>query len=698
MVCPLFQKLPNMEVHNRIDEEDRTAENITRAEAKTMMNEGKSLWRRFDRSSTKKKRTKAIEGLEKFEQKTGISTEKHRFELEKYGEDPNFVSKKLERIKAAGTKHYKSLLDNSGAFDAEGEFGRNLQKEKLELVAYFSKLDLSEGDRHSNMIDVICNIDEMLKPKKKFMERYKKQTPYVKELFDKAMPRLALVGSKEALLDEVIEVVGGMEDQPEAVQKTFKTRSEKVTDPDKLARIKEEVTKEYKQLEGEYTKMLFKNMKYFGGEMQDTSAGKMTTTAKEFREWFQKRPSIADMKSNLKKLPQYINERKRLYEKRDKILENATDADRKHFENITNKMRRHELENYLKETLEPEIQRNNTLTATYDGEMIVARECGIDLYNGLERAQKKARFKTFPPEKQKVLLEAEKLEIADRRATVKEYMDLPEKFKNEGAFMQASSVTRLHMLDEAKKRYAKSKEASPFDIDTTSELDDEEIQTLSEGIDSSTGERIIKAAMKAQEQDSAMKALNLQMMTWNRVRRNIKEAEFKDQTQEERFDKDLAKWTRKPQDLDDVKQTSNRRMKGKVEFHKAAKQLYNKGFVTYSSGQMHERQDITDQDLERGNTNILEKHKRAKYATDIYFAHADGREPDSPMMMFQRVADKTLNKFIPIMLEEIAMQMGMSKIDALGFIKSNKAKANARNFMERKGYVDEELMDFKKAA
>ncbi len=61
-----------MEVHNRIDEDDRSADTITRAEAKKMMSEGKSLWSRFDRTATKQKRGKAIEGLEKFEAKTGL--------------------------------------------------------------------------------------------------------------------------------------------------------------------------------------------------------------------------------------------------------------------------------------------------------------------------------------------------------------------------------------------------------------------------------------------------------------------------------------------------------------------------------------------------------------------------------------------------------------------------------------------------
>ncbi len=548
------------------------------------------------------------------------------------------------------------------------------------------------------MIDVLCNLDEMIKPKLAFMKRYRKQTDYVKELYNKAMPRLGLVGSKEALLDEVIDVVGGLEDQPEAVQRTFKKRGEKITDPDKLEKLKKQVIEEYKKLSGQYTKMLFDNMQYFGGEMEKTDAGKMTTTAKEFMEWFLDRPSIADMKKNLKKLPKYINDRKRLYEKRDDILQNATKADRKHFESITRKMRRHELDKYIKETLEPAVQKNNLLTATYDGEMITANEGNVSLYNGLERAQKRARFATLSIEEQQVMLKVERMEIADRRATVKEYMDLPDKFRNDGAFMQATSITRLHMLEEAKKRHQKAQDASPFDIDVTSAMDDDEIKTLSEGIDSTAGERMVKAALKAQEQENAMKALNLQMMTWNRVRRNIKEAEFKDQTQEERFDKDLAKWTRKPEDLDDVKQTSNRRMKTKIDFHHTARKLYDKGFITYSSGQMRERQDVTDKDLERGNTNILEKHKRAKYATDFHFSHADGREPDSPMEMFQRVAEKTLDKFMPLIMEEMAAQLGMSRTNAMGFIKSNKAAENVKDFMAKKGYVDEELMDYRAAA
>jgi hypothetical protein len=673
------------------EHEERSAEAPTLADGKEMMAQGKSLWSRVDFESTRKKRTKAIEALERYQQKTGISTEKHIHELEKYGEKSGLVNGKLNKIEKGATNWYKKLLTQSGAFKAEGKLGKLLAEEKNDLVKYFSKLDLAEGDEHSNKVDVLCNIEDTIKPKRAFIERYRKQTPYVKHLFDKLMPTLSLVGSKEALLDKVLSSVGDMEDQPQAVQHAFKERTKNIKDPDKLNGVKTEVQAEFKKMESQYTSKLFKNMQYFGGKMEKTEIGDMTTTAKEFRKWFMERPSLANMKDGLKKLPKYIKERQRLHEKRDQILQDAKPADRKHFEKVTKLMRRHELEKYLKDTLEPAVQKDNLITAEYAGEVITAREGGADLFSAVERAQKNSRFRAANVEDQKAMLRVERMEIQARKTVVQEYMGLPENFRRDASFAQANAIARMQMLEDAKKRHEKSQNASPFEIDMDETLSDEDTRTLTAGLETGAGEALLSEALKDQEGEKIRRTIELQNMTWRRLKTNLKIADWKNQTQEERFDEDLARWTYKDKNVKKIEDTTSRRMKNKVEFHDAAKHLYNKGIVTYSSGQMRERQDVTDQDLLKGNESIAAAHTRAKYATDFHVSHADGRENKDPIKIFERVAEETMRKFIPQMLEDMAANMGMSRMQSLALINSKDAANNTLHFLQKRSVVDDEL-------
>ena len=415
-----------MEVASQTDYDEREAGKLSTADAGKLV-DGGNLWNKVDWESNRNKRNETIEGLKRLEKEVpDLSTAKHWQELEREG-DPSKVNSKIEKINAGSLTYYMRLLDQSGAFQAGGVFGEFLQEERDGLLKGFNKLDLSKGN--PSKIEVIRDIKDTLKPKKEFMEKYKKQTPFVKQLFDDALPTLGLrrskdgqiIGSKEELLDDIIEEVGKMEDEPPAIQKEFRKRSKgKALKPDQLKKLAKEIQEEWGKLNGKYTGEIFKNMNFFGGRTVETPEdGPMSLTASEFIGEFRELEDLATMKVWLKKLPNYIKDRQKLYAKRDKLLEQATTEDKARFEKITGKMRRHELKAYIADTLEPSIRSNNLMTAEFVGEIVTARGKGnMDLYNSFERAQKKVKFTAATLEQQKAMLTVERMEIGQRREVV----------------------------------------------------------------------------------------------------------------------------------------------------------------------------------------------------------------------------------------------------------------------------------------
>ena len=282
-------------------------------------------------------------------------------------------------------------------------------------------------------------------------------------------------------------------------------------------------------------------------------------------------------------------------------------------------------------------------------------------------------------------------------------MSLPPQYSNDAMFRSSHGVTRDQMLAEAESSYNKAQNADPFEMDDTEisgTLNDGQIRDMSEALKAESGKRMMKHLLGKQSAEESKKSLDVTRDAFRRGKDHILMQEHKDLDQLQAWDKDLCTWTYKDENLKELHQTSktNKRQRGKIEFHRHARDLWEKGFTTHSGGEVQRRQDITDQDLLKGRKEkISEKHSQSKYFTDLAFFMEDGREMKIGRML-SRVVKQSMDKYIPIMLQDIAANMGLSNSAASGFIKSNKAEANVKEFLLQTGIVDKELEEIPTSA
>ena len=650
------------------DEED-DATSVKRTEA---LQNGFQLWKEYDSERSEALRTDALRQLARFEDLTGISTAKHREELEKHGNDPRFIREKMDRMKKGAVNYYEKVLTESEAYYAEGTFGDNLDDEKWDEISRFEKLELSE------MVDIYETLDEKLLKKRRFAERFAKQSTLVKNQFNSVLRKSTRSNlDYEDILENVLESFGDLEDYPSAVQAEFKKKAASVGEASQLKQISKEIIKEYQKLEDAYFGTLDDNEEYFGGGIIKGKDGvKRRSTNNEFRDWFMERKSLADMRSALDLLPKYVAERVKLHEKRDELLEEASPKDRARFEKITQKMGRTELEAYLEDTLEPAIREDNLIFARYKGEILTAREGDYPLYNKFETGKKLQAFNKASIKQQKALLITEEMSMKKRRRIARTYADLPSYLRNDELFEQAHLYTRESLLMKA--RAEQNKKLDPFDIaedDEEGEVSDEKLTKITESLKTEKGEKLVGDVLKSQEVADYKETLKVQEKTWKRIRRNVLSAEFQDLDQKEFFNKDLSFWTRKPENLNETHETDNFRMKNKIRFHKAAGDLFDKGVVAHSSGETVKRKDISLEDLERkgGNKEVDQKLKEAQYATDIFIVDSEGRLPNYVSKVFEKAMENTMKKFLPQMMENVLKELNLSGASKSILKKSKKA-------------------------
>ncbi len=415
------------------DVEKRGRHDLTKALLSQTRDSRETNWHNVNRVNPEgeEKRKELIQGLEEFQKATGIDEKKYIEELRSCKSNGEIFALE-KKFKKAGVKWYEMQMQKSGVFEPLDDREESLIKEEIEgLIKWFSGLSLT-GEL--SMISTLSRLDKDLETKRAFRNKLKKQSKFVKNEYFRRLGSLPLVGSKDQLLQNVLNELKGVEDAPSAVQHEFKKNQKESRGCKDTATIKKEVLDAYNKRFTVYKKGILDNMDYFGGEKVDSPWGKIPEAAKEFLDWFEDRESFAAMDEAIKKLPSLVAKRKKLVEKRDNILKNALPKDRERLTAQTNRMRRHELEAFLPE-LQEYVQKNSVHMAEYMSTILSARALNVDLYPPFERTLNIQKFKLCDFESQKARLIVLREEIEERAQVVREYFALPSFLRDDKRFI-----------------------------------------------------------------------------------------------------------------------------------------------------------------------------------------------------------------------------------------------------------------------
>lgn len=344
MLAPLSPKMERL--RSESDESTDGNKHIrNKADIIRARDQRESAWGSLVDWAGEKKREDLINSLKEFQKATGIDESKYIEDLADAKSNKEIFEKENRMMKAS-TKWYEMQLKKSGLYEPmDDRESTTIGRELKEIVDWFGSLDFS-GD--FSMISTLCRIKQDLEPRRKFRDKLKEQSKFVRNEYFRRLGSISLLsGNKEQLFANILAEIKEVEDAPSAVQFEFKKKQKTAKESKDTAKLKKEVLKGYETRNNKYTAQILANQEYFGGELKQTPYGKIPETAWEFIQWFEERKSFAAMDNAIKKLPGLIKERKKLYEKRDEILQHALPKERHRIEKQTKKMRRHELEAFI---------------------------------------------------------------------------------------------------------------------------------------------------------------------------------------------------------------------------------------------------------------------------------------------------------------------------------------------------------------
>lgn len=627
--------------------------------------EGKSGWEAQNtlKPEDLKKQDELSSALREFQANTGIDESKYLTKLKNCTQQSEL--NELERkFKKAATKWYRTQMQKSGAFDPLDVREETLiNKELNELVEAFNGLPFA-GEM--SMVSVLSEIEETITAKKAFRTKLKKQSKFVQSEYFRRLGSLALVGSKEKLLENVLKELKEVEDSPSAVQYEFKKIQKSAAAGKNTTELKAGILKTYKQKSDAYKKEVLDNLEYFGGDSINTPLGKIPEAAWEFLEWFEERDSFAAMDDAAKKLPTMVKQRKRLIETRDETLKHCNPDQAKKLTEKTNRMRRHELEEFLPE-MEQLVRKNNVHTAEYIATLTTARVYNVDLFQPLEKIINTRKFKLNDLETQKAKLIVMQEEIKDREQTVREYFALPSYLRNDESFLKANSYEREKLVHDAHEQLYREQK-NPFDTSNVDHLDSEDIQETKEQLEGDEGEDVMEDILKDMTQEGLLKAANLQKNTHAKIFGAAKKAENHDESQKQHYLRDLKYWVRMNQDVKDESDVTTERERSKWRYIQAANEAYDEGYVFTSGGQVRELEELDAQDLKNGGELANEKLKRARYGEHVKVKDHEGKMARDPLEMIEQLSAQELMKLVLVAINKLGkqhMKLGESNMQML---------------------------------
>lgn len=644
--------------YSDIDPEDDFSAKYEKEDLQKKMEQGKTPWSDINnlKDDDVKKRDEMIDALRDFQERTGISEEKWIKQLQRCTKRSQL--KEMEKkFKTAGIKWYELQMRKSGIFEPlDVREEDQLNNEFKGLVKWFKDLPLY-GD--TSMISTLSDLQKNLTIKKTFRQKLKRQSKFVQSEYFRRLGSLALVGSREQLLDNILKELKEVENAPAAVQHEFKKKQKNSGARKETSEIKKEVMENYKRRADAYKKTIQENQDYFGGERMVTPLGKMPEAAWEFMEWFEDRESFAEMDSALKKLPSLVKERKKLFDKRDKILENALPKEKEKLMGQTKHMRHHELEEFLPE-MEKQVRNNSIHVAEYISTLTVARVHNIDLYQPLEKSLAINKFKLNDPETQRAKLIVLREEIEDRARIVREYFALPSYLRNDEAFLRGNSYDREKALLDALERRNRE-QTEPFDASHIDHMDGEDIRETSEKLKGEKGEEVMEDVIEEMSQEGLLHAAEVQRKTHDKIFGAANHAEKYQETQKEHYLRDLKYWVRMRQDIDDESDVRSERERSKWRYIQAANEAYDLDYVFTSGGEVRKLEKITATDLEHGNAMAEEKLQRARYGEHVQMQDHEGRMAQDPLEIIERLSAQELMKLVLLAINKLGRgHMGLS--------------------------------------
>lgn len=619
------------------DREDDESLNLTAQELEERKVSGKSTWDDLKMDAAgKQKKKDMIEGLQTFQEANPDLREGKHIEKVKKARSTKELHELETKMKKAAVKWYGMQLMSSGAFnpmdDRETSF---VNFELKELVKRFSNLPLAGDDL--SMTKVLSSLKEDLKPRLEFRRKLARQTEFIKEEFFALLPTLGLMGSKQELLSKVLAEYEPVLDKPGAIQKAFNDLRKAKGVNKSTAEIKTEAMEGFDKRTEKYKKQLFANAKYFSGEEMESKWGKGPAYMIEFMDWFSKLNSFAEMDAAIKALPSLIAKRKKLYEKRDAIIAKAKPENQKKLQEMTDKMRRHKLDEYM-ETLEKSVQNDNMHLAEASATLLEEVD-GIDLFNDLEMNHENNKLQHLSIQGQEGQVENLKLEAKMRKKVVEDYMKIPENLREDEKFMKANHYERAQMLREAEENSKLDESANPFDtvIKADGEFTNEDLDDFEEELDGKEGEEIIDDIIDEEENRGKAKVAgyitDIRWKIGGREKDMHRDGSNGEETnkQKDAYLTDLGKWTyQADKRARRENEAKGKRDAGKIRFKNMADDAWDKGYAVNSSGLVFEKAELDVNDILNNNQISKEKLDRARYGQWVELRRKDGRVMEDP--------------------------------------------------------------------
>lgn len=667
-----------MGLENREIDDDQDEAKLGKADYSKLRQSDESMWGKLDYAG-EQKRDKIADALQKFQEATGMDESRHIREVKK-ARNGKELHEKEEKMKAASKKWYRMKLADSGLFepmdDAETEF---INFEHKSLLARFDKLNLAEGD--VNMASVLSNIDQDLEPRRRFRNKLtnlKQQNPFVFNEYIALLPTLGLVGSKEALLGKVLVAMKPVMNQPQALQRAFKEKRKSLGSKKETAPLVAEVTAEYKKRIEGYNKVLYANSKYFGGREVDGQPEALV----EFKNWFAKLDSFAEMDAAMKELPKLIAKRKKLHDQSEAIISKAKPEMQEKLRANIKEMRRHQLESFM-DSLESAVTNDNMHIGDA-GTALLKEVDGVPLFSKFEIENETRKMQKISLNGQSGQVESLKIEIEEREKVVKEYQELPDKMRDDETFLEANHQDRIKMLQDAKNAQLTGHD-NPFDIAADDDVD--YLDELENELDSGEGEKMLDGFIDDVEEDDDTESAELINLTRKRIGLKDNTMKKHNEDQKDAYIRDAKYWVRLDENAEKEEDVHTAREKTKVKFIKEAENAWDEGFVTNAAGLLRERQDINVKELRKGDKKAKERVQRARYGFEINVQKEDGQDQEREV---GKMLDNLSEEQMKILVEKVTnMLLGNLKIAAgkVSSVKnSGKIKDKIRDRMIRREY------------
>ncbi|MBT4385021.1 hypothetical protein HOD30_04720 [Candidatus Peregrinibacteria bacterium] len=619
------------------------------------------------------KRTELIDALKEYANATGTHAHEEPYikkikECKTQGE----LDAIREKTEKAGMKFMLQEQMKSGIWRSEHKYESqaHLDSQLKDRMKHFADMPLTGN---FSKVSTLCRLQEDLKPQIDFRNELKKLKEPAKSQFYIEASQLGFTDSRKEILTRIKKDLSGLEKEPASKQAEFK-RLQKVHKNKKAHEIIAMINKQFDKITGDYSEQIAANKDLFGGRLVASDGyGTIREAALEFIEWFKDRPNFADMNSKMDELKPLINERKALYERRDRMLEHLPKMQQDRLRESTNQMRRHTLAAELPK-LESYIRHNSENAAVFSARIHSASNRGIKLFPGTEAHTRIQTVLTKSPDVQAAHLVILEDEAGERSQVIDEFYKLPQYLRDDESFKMVSAEGRKKMLFEGEQK-AKNEIGSIFEIDSEDSLGIEEINKLVDGIESANNNDLFEKLDKETKQEGLHKSLEVMDSTRARLRSNAERAEMYDTDLEGAAVIDMNDWlfakdhhnkgdAKISEDVDPRQAWKNRAINAFIHAREQRK--------TFSSGGPLENVvEVTKEKLWRGDGEFEGEVNRARFSTSLTVVDDSSEASRHSLDWIDGIAKE---KAVPLVIALVAKLGAMLGLKAEGINQMSKSK------------------------